>query len=33
MYNVQNMVPQEKEAVLPIPDGKLWPPDHVNVCK
>ena len=33
MYNVENMVPHEKEAVLAIPDGKLWPPGHVSVCK
>jgi hypothetical protein len=33
MCNVENMVLQEKEAILTIPDGKLWPHCHVSVCK
>jgi hypothetical protein len=28
-----NKITQEDEAVSPIPDGKLWKPGHVGVCK
>jgi hypothetical protein len=29
---MEKTVPQEDEAVSPIPDGKLWRPGHVGVC-
>jgi hypothetical protein len=32
IYNAENIV-QEDEAVPPFPNGRLWPPSHVGVCK
>ena len=31
IYNMQNMVSQEHECVLPLPDGKLWWPCHYYI--
>jgi hypothetical protein len=33
IYNVENMVPQEDEAVSPIADGELWRSAHITVYK
>jgi hypothetical protein len=32
IYNAESTV-QEDEAVPPFPDGILWPPSHVGICK
>lgn len=31
VYRIESMVPQEGEAVSPIPGVKLWRPGHVGV--
>ena len=33
VYSMENVVPQEDEAVSPLPDGKCWQPGHVGVSK
>jgi hypothetical protein len=30
---MENIVPEENEAVSPVADGKLWRLGHVGVCK